>query len=304
MRVCPKCGFELQSTSDGGFVCPNCHSKYRLKVKQPQSVQEQPTDEVNKTNGAEIPQEREKREHCENLDADLKVKSSQPVQEQTTDEVNKENRAETPQEREIRELRERLDAMERQQKSVSQRKRLNIADNKALVFVKNHWKIILPSVLLLIVFITLMCTLVGVRGIYVNVNDSDDFYDFDATSYRASSMFSDELEEGKWKVSGNKLILTVSDDDFGDMSMDFDFKRNGYGTIFIDDVKYRRVSIVGLKTTAQKVKIKFDPQNGEVARVAKLKIGNKLSSEIENPEREVLFQRLVYATQRTGRTFL
>ncbi len=69
------------------------------------------------------------------------------------------------------------------------------------------------------------------------------------------------------------------------MSDDFDFEKiNGYKRIKIDGKEYKRVSLVGLKTTQQKVKITFDPQNGSKPIVYKIKIGSvfdKLPPEIE-----------------------
>ena len=198
----------------------------------------------------------------------------------------------------IKELEARLAALEAEktENSKSMPKPLLAKDGKIVAFFKKYWVGILAGMLLFIAFLTLMITLVGLRGIYVNVNDSHDFYDFDATSYRASSTDfltgEDTLEEGKWQIKGNKLVLTIDDELFGKISVDFDFEKlNGYKRIKIDGAEYKRVSLVGLKTTKQKVKVTFDYQTSQYGDIRQnvvktVSIGKMLKDQIEDPEME------------------
>lgn len=186
-----------------------------------------------------------------------------------------------------------------QQKTPSKVKAYNPVLEKTKELLSNHWKWLIIAVLLLVTFLTLMITLVGLRGIYVNVHNPDDYYDFDAISYRASNsspIFGDidELEEGKWKISGGKLVLTVNDDLFGKISADFDFShKNGYKKIYIDKVEYKRVSLIGLQHVTKNLKIKFDAQGGKGGTTKKLKIGTRLPSledwKIEDPTGDYTF---------------
>ncbi len=257
MPKCPKCGSELQSVGDS-LQCPDCGSKFKTQKKP----QEQATEAVGET----------------------------PRPQKEVSESEK-----------IRVLEARLAALEaekqaKQDKPQTPLKNVFAKDGKLVMFFKKYWLYLLVGVLLFVTFLTLMITLVGLRGIYVNVNNANDFYDFDVTSYRASSIDfltgKEELEEGKWKLDGNKLTLTIKDEFFGEISDDFDFVQlDGFKRIKIDDDEYKRVSLVGLKTTQKKVKITFDPQNGQAPLVYNVKIGSVFKDEIpEVSEEQYLFE--------------
>ncbi len=264
MPKCPKCGSELQSVGDS-LQCPNCGSKFKTQKKP----QEQATEAVGET--------------------------PQPQKEVSESEK-------------IRVLEARLAALEaekqaNQDKSQSPLKTAFAKDGKLALFFKKYWLYLLVGVLLFVTFLTLMITLVGLRGIYVNVNNANDFYDFDVTSYRASSIDfltgKEELEEGKWKLDGNKLTLTIKDEFFGEISDDFDFVQlDGFKRIKIDDDEYKRVSLVGLKTTQKKVKITFDPQNGQAPTVFKIKIGSTLDVDPPEVEQDERFPLLGWSTSQ------
>lgn len=202
------------------------------------------------------------------------------------------------QEKEILELRARLSKMEEQQASLfkkqkekdSKKENIKAKFSPILIFLKKYGlKLILPISLGLIIFITLMVSFVGVRGIYVAVDDPNTFYEFKPSSYKCygENELTDIYEEGKWKLSKGSIVFTTSDELFGNVSMDYDFSRDGYRTIYIDGAEYKRVSIVGLKT-APKIKVKITVNGGtadEFRENNKIALGSKLT-EPENLTKE------------------
>lgn len=165
-----------------------------------------------------------------------------------------------------------------------------LKDSKLTQFLKKYaLKLILPAALVLILTITLLVCFVGVRGVYVSADNPNNYYEFTANSYKCVSEdeWGEISEEGKWKVSGGKIIFSVKDEDFGNISDDFKFSRKGFKTIFIDEEEYNRVSIVGTKMMT-KIKVDVDLQGGQLQGVKsqyKFKPGSK-SDVTNSPQRE------------------
>lgn len=161
--------------------------------------------------------------------------------------------------RELEELRARVAQMEAQQAYLYQRQReqeerKSQAKAKyapaAAFFKKYGLKVILPLALLLIACVTLIVCFGGLRGVYVSEEDPNCFFEFSVSKYKYIDE-NDEIEEGKWKISGGKLILTLQDEIFGEISEDFSFSRKGRA-IFIDEEKFTRASIVKAKSAPKK----------------------------------------------------
>ncbi len=282
MPKCEKCGSDLQ-VKDGVLQCPNCVNT----SKAPEEV-----DEAMEL--VEIPETSPSSESDRVKQLEARIAALEEEKSERDDQEKQQL------ERRVAEL-----EAEKEKKEHRFDKLKALGNSKAMVFVKKHWLYLLAGALLFIVFLTLMITLVGLRGIYVNVNDPNDFYDFDATSYRASSIDfltgKETLEEGKWKIKGDKLVLSIEDELFGKISADFDFENvDGFKRIKIDDVEYKRVSLVGLKTTQQKVKITFDPQNGQKPTVYKIKMGSTLDVDPPEVEQSERFPLLGWSDAQDG----
>ncbi len=278
MAKCPNCGTELERYDDKKFYCPNCNKYYATKKQetaQPAAPQQ--------TEGATL-------------------QSTTANQTETTQDVNSELEA----------LKARLAALEAEKQatksvsSISAKEKISntltkVATSKFGVWVKNHWIILIASALALIIFITLMTTLVGIRGVYVNVDDPNDFYSFTATGYTGYSEEFGEayIEKGTWKTSDGKITFTVKDEDFGKFSADFQYSaKDGYKTLFIGEVgddkenmkQYKRISLVKYDINSKKANVTFD-LNGGSGKIdnQKIKIGEKIkepSGTPVRPERE------------------
>lgn len=268
MSKCPKCGNNLQLIEDGKYYCSVCNKTYKTK-SQPQY---------------------------------------QPVRE-TPSVVASTQNAESAKDKEIELLKARLDALERGNSAPKQSKtKVAIQSSKAVLFIKKYGVIIFPVLLLLIAFITLMTCLVGIRGIYVNVNDPNEFYSFTATSYEyhGKSMLGggDYVDKGTWKKSGNTLSLTYDDEDFGKITEDCVIIKNENNKLLVieDDMgrekTFKRVSIVDYSANIKKVKVTFDPCNGDSPIVKRVKIGSQMPEFPEPTQRGYDF--LGWNTQQYG----
>ena len=127
----------------------------------------------------------------------------------------------------------------------------------------------LPVVLALIALITLLVCFCGVRGIYVNVDDPNEFYSFDATryEYHGTLLGEDYVEKGTWKVDDGQLKLTHKGADGEKVTESYYFdardskKRISISSEFGVNKEFKRVSLLAY-STPQKIKITFDGNGG------------------------------------------
>ncbi|GEM_PF-2928125 len=153
-------------------------------------------------------------------------------------------------------------------------------------FIRSHKKAAAFSAfgLLAVILIIVLCTsLCGVRGVYVNKANAEDYYVFSSGSYIAvSNLGGEDMEEkGKWKASGGKITFTVKDEMFGKISESFDFKKSKDNDLIeIDGTQYERVA----RSIKSKVKITLDANGGEGGIHKKIRIGSKI--EVKEPTRE------------------
>ena len=168
----------------------------------------------------------------------------------------------------------------------------------AVFFKKWGLKAVLPAALFLIAFITLLVCFCGLRGIYVNVNNPNEFYSFSPTSYEyhGTTLTGDEyVDEGTWKTGGGMLSLTYEDEMFGKITESCPFSHMSYDTIFITDAlgnkkEFRRVSVLAY-STPQKTEytLNLNGGSGSGAGENKLSVGSKIKEPSEPTRRGYQF---------------
>lgn len=268
---CPKCGGVL-SEHEGVFVCEGCGTKFKKKATQ--SEQKQEEQDVQNT------------------------KTESEVQPETKQESEKS---------ELELLKARLAEMEKRQSEMeSNGGRHNVDMNgmlarfketKFFAFLKK-WgmKAVLPCALVLIVFISLMVCLVGVRGVYYNVDNPNEFYSFSSSGYKYYGDFNGEeyVDKGTWKIKDGKLYLTYKDEDFGKQTEDYYFTKQSNDVIFIGEEKdslseFRRVTLLQYNPSSnKKATINFDANDGSGSTSVSYTLGSK-SKEAPETEREGYF---------------
>ncbi len=168
----------------------------------------------------------------------------------------------------------------------------------AVFFKKWGLKAVLPAALFLIAFITLLVCFCGLRGIYVNVDNPNEFYSFSPTSYEyhGTTLTGDEyVDEGTWKTGGGMLSLTYEDEMFGKITESCPFSHMSYDTIFITDAlgdkkEFRRVSVLAY-STPQKTEytLNLNGGSGRGAGENKLSVGSKIKEPSEPTRRGYQF---------------
>ena len=275
MAICPHCKEELSKQNNGNLYCENCNKLFKVKTEETQAVQPETQQTAQVIEQTQKPESQNTNEELELLKARLAVVEAEKELAQLQLAQQQEQRTHEQQ-------------APKEKSSFSEKASgffTKVGESAAWDWCKSHWLILCPAVLLVIIFITLMSTLVGIRGIYVNVNDPNDFYSFTATNYVGySEEFGESYEEkGTWKASAGKLTLTVKDEDFGKFSADFLYStKNGYKTLFIGDdkehmVEYKRVSLVKYDINTSKAKVTFDMNGGNGKNdTKKIKIGSMI----------------------------
>jgi len=285
MSKCPKCQTELQSKGEDLFFCPTCTLNYRVKRNPQSEAPAQSTQQSAPAQAAEQPA---------------------PSVSEPENPVKDEAEGKDAKDKEIELLKARLDALEAEKKQNKPAKKppaakeklsavmTKVAESPAWAWFKKRWFIICPAVLVLLIFIILMSTLVGIRGIYVNVGNPNEFYSFTATTYEyhGTSMFGggDYVDKGSWKKSGNKLVLTYKDEDFGKITEENVILKNEQNKVLVlqDELgmqrTFKRVNIVNYSSVVTKAKITFDANGGLVnnsdKKTVKVKIGSKVQAPI------------------------
>ena len=273
MAKCPSCGGELHPQENGLWKCAECGKLFRMKQKTP------PESDMN----AGAPQ-------AQTPPASERNVTEPPVQTEPSAPADE---AQTAEREELAMLRARIAAMEAKQaeleRGATAKQRESGAGAAVLSFLKKWgFKVVLPVGLLLIALITLLVCFCGVRGIYVNIDDPNEFYSFDATNYEYHGILMGEeyVDKGTWKKSGGQLELTYKDEDFGKVTESYDFSSiDSNNTIFISDdfgnkVEFKRVSLLSYGTS-QKIKITLDGNGGSGGDSHKVQIGSKIQEPAE-----------------------
>ena len=199
-------------------------------------------------------------------------------------------------------LKARLAELEKKQEKVAKQSESSAKIKEklapvAVFFKKWGLKAVLPAALFLIAFITLLVCFCGLRGIYVNVNNPNEFYSFSPTSYEyhGNLLGEEYVDEGTWKTSGGELKLTYRDEMFGKITESCPFSHMSYDTIFITDAlgdkkEFRRVSVLAY-STPQKTEytLNLNGGSGSEAGENKLSIGSKIKEPSEPTRRGYQF---------------
>ena len=269
MARCPDCGGNLSEISSNFLRCDGCGKMWWKKDRA--ISEEKPTESpassspVRGVAGAGSAPAKEASE--EKREAKVEKISEQ-----------KSSDSKSAEQREIEELRARLQAMEertaaqesRRSDTKAKRGKTSFKDTPAYDVAKK-WglKVILPIFLILIALITLLSCFCGLRGIYVNVDNPNEFYSFSATKYEYhGTLFGEEyVDKGTWKKSDGKLELTYKDEFFGKITDSYEFSiKDSYKTVTVTDDfgierEYKRVSLMAY-STPQKVTVKFYINDG------------------------------------------
>ena len=184
------------------------------------------------------------------------------------------------------ELRARLAAMEARQAETERQLAAARANsgggNKTAEFFKNKkniFKFVIPGALVLIVLIILLVFFCGLRGIYVNVENPNEYYSFGVGTF--STVDGDDVIEGKWSRDGNVLSLTIEDEMFGEIEYPVVFRKvSGYDVVEFDGSEYRRVSLIRMEDNIKKIKVKFDANGGytEGTSSYELDLGDRIAA--------------------------
>lgn len=184
------------------------------------------------------------------------------------------------------ELRARLAAMEARQAETERQLAAARANsgggNKAAEFFKNKQnilKFVIPGALVFIVLIILLVFFCGLRGIYVNVENPNEYYSFGVGTF--STVDGDDVIEGKWSRDGNVLSLTIEDEMFGEIEYPVVFRKvSGYDVVEFDGSEYRRVSLIRMEDNIKKIKVKFDANGGytEGTNSYELDLGDRIAA--------------------------
>ena len=268
---CPRCGGVLNEYGDL-FVCESCGAKFKNKSAQREQKQEEQVVQNTATESVIMPETKNESEKSE-----------------------------------LELLKERLAEMEKRQSEMEsggshrnadfKGKFSQIKETKFFGFLKK-WglKVILPCVLAFIVLISLMVSLVGVRGVYYNVNNPNEFYSFSSSKYEYYGDFNGEeyVDKGTWKTKNGKLYLTYKDEEFGKQTDEYYFSKQSNKVIFIGEEKdslseFKRVTLSKYKPSSnKKVKITFDANGGSGDTSVSYSFGSK-SKEVPQTEREGYF---------------
>ena len=315
MAKCPYCGETLTANEEGVLLCAKCNKRFRRKETQaPTSAGEQASGKPDGTVAAQTASNHGETAKTESRPTQpAQIPAEENSQTAGTDvaadvtETTGSSAAATPvagntaEQDEIAQLRARIAAMEAKESERERGKRgsvLKKLDNTKfapVVAFTKKWglKAILPAVLVLIALITLLTCFCGLRGIYVNVDDPDEFFSFSATGYEWYYKLDGEqvLDKGKWSKSGNSLTLKYEDEWFGEVEESYQLKDFSwssftlYDSFFEEDKKFERVSVIGYKDSNKKATVTFYSNGGVGGGTHSLKIGSVLSSD-ETPTRE------------------
>ena len=277
MTKCPRCGGELSPQENELWKCSACGKLFRIKQKTtPESSQRSDAPLVEEC-AADVPPVQT-----------TPVVSAAPAQEEHS------------QAAEAEELKRRLAEMERRQSEQQPASHSGAAASAAAVkfapvveFLKKYGlKVVLPVTLLVVAFITLCACFMGLRGIYVNVDNPNEFISFNATNYEwyYNSMLGETVDKGTWSKSGNTLNFVVDDELFGEVGDSYDVTNFSWDGFTLKDSfgaekRYERVSLICYKDNISEVTVTFDLNGGMgSADSRKIKIGSVLSGAPEDPE--------------------
>ncbi|MEG2450777.1 MAG: InlB B-repeat-containing protein, partial [Clostridia bacterium] len=137
-------------------------------------------------------------------------------------------------------------------------------------------KIILPTTLLLIVAaVTLMACLMGLRGVYVNDNDPNEFVSFSALNYEYYTTKDnvDKISIGTWSRKNN--VLRINESGSNDAkTCQISFKN--FNKLTIDGKNFSRRNLLYFRDIVKNCTVTFDANGGDIGKVVETDFGARI----------------------------
>lgn len=176
-------------------------------------------------------------------------------------------------EEEIAALKRRIAQLERTEKANREEFDRHVEETTRATFVEwagAHKGSIFVMLLLVIAFVTLCTCFMGLRGIYVNVDDPNEFFSFTATSYewQYDSFGESVTDKGTWNKNGNTLTLKYNDEWFGDVEDSYMLWQASWdGFTLVDsfggtEKRFERVSLINYNDNISTATVRFDANGG------------------------------------------
>ena len=151
--------------------------------------------------------------------------------------------------------------------------------------------VVLPLCLVIVATVILLTCFVGVRGIYVNVENPNEYFSFNPIvfEYQTDEGGVYRKTSGTW-LNSNGILTTYHTKDGETVVSEYSFSHNNFDMIFLTDSSgsrkvYRRVSLLAI-STVQKVEVNFNYDCAEIsASSQKTDIGEYLEAPA-TPKRE------------------
>ncbi len=310
MKFCVKCGTMLGPASDGVFVCPSCGN-----IQKESSRANSKEDKLKSTAETDTaPKEAKTTE--DKVAAETAPESGKSA---TGADTNAELEA---MKAKIRALEAEKELAETKAKLLEAEKKLNSGKFGGGVFsstlnsFKNSAAVVKASAvvnkvglkwiilifLVLIAFITLMSCFCGLRGIYVNTDNPNEFYSFNSShgfEYYYVDAGEPAVVRGRWSKTGDELKLKVEDELFGEIEIEYGLKDFSWSRFTLtesflgigSETNFERVSVIQYKDNVGRVRVTFDANGGVGGGTERVDIGSLCSEPDDEPTRDgYLFQ--------------
>lgn len=178
-----------------------------------------------------------------------------------------------------------------QDKSVKNKPKKKKASYVRYFFRRYGLSVFLPLCLVIAATVILLTCFVGVRGIYVNVENPNEYFSFNPIvfEYQTDEGGVYRKMTGTW-LNANGVLTTTHTKDGEKVVSEYSFSHNNFDMIFLTDSSgsrkvYRRVSLLAI-STVQKVEVNFNYDCAEIfASSQKTDIGEYLEAPA-TPQRE------------------
>ena len=178
-----------------------------------------------------------------------------------------------------------------QDKSVKNKPKKKKASYARYFFRRYGLSVVLPLCLVIVATVILLTCFVGVRGIYVNVENPNEYFSFNPIvfEYQTDEGGVYRKMTGTW-LNANGVLTTTHTKDGEKVVSEYSFSHNNFDMIFLTDSSgsrkvYRRVSLLAI-STVQKVEVNFNYDCAEIsASSQKTDIGEYLEAPA-TPQRE------------------
>lgn len=252
---CPNCGKELKKLENGLLQCRRCKKLFRPLLS-----------------GFFL-----RHRLTEVEEAPVKVEKAEPIYIKPAEEQSQQVKTE-----------------QKSQEDKTARKKPQKAAFSAYIryfFKRYGLSVFLPLCLVIAATVILLTCFVGVRGIYVNVENPNEYFSFNPIvfEYQTDEGGVYRKMTGTW-LNANGVLTTTHTKDGEKVVSEYSFSHNNFDMIFLTDSSgsrkvYRRVSLLAI-STVQKVEVNFNYDCAEIsASSQKTDIGEYLEAPA-TPQRE------------------